>query len=155
MLDMKELYWAAGFIEGDGSFTFNKGMPRIKVAQIHKPPLKRLLNIFGGKIYRMCRERNIWSWELTGKDAAALAMTLYSIMSPKRKGQIRRALKAWKAGLGKWGYYRNKKYCKKGHRLTLENTYFYPNKFHRACILCRAAGVKRFKDKQGGLSYLR
>ena len=106
MLDFKELYWAAGFIEGDGSFTSFKGMPRVKVGQKHKPPLERLLSLFGGKIYLFNRKHHghrvkFWSYDAAGPRAVGIMMTLHSNMSPRRKEQIQRAIQAWKDSPGK------------------------------------------------------
>lgn len=38
--------------------------------------------------------------------------------------------------------------CAKGHAMTPENTYTYPDGVHRACRICQRAGWHRWKGKQ-------
>lgn len=39
--------------------------------------------------------------------------------------------------------------CKKGHAMTAENTYVYPDGRHRACRICQRAGWHRWARKRG------
>lgn len=88
-----ELHWAAGFIEGDG--TFNK-QQRVQATQNSEEPLQHLEEIFGGKTYR-CRgersRRDHFKWDLRGDQAVEVMLTLYPLMSRKRRNQINEALR--------------------------------------------------------------
>lgn len=145
MLDMKELFWAAGFMEGEGSFIQSRthyGI-RCSAGQVNKEPLERLQKIFGGSI---CLEHrayknigcDIWIWRLGGGPSAAVMMTLYSLMSEKRRGQIKVCLDYWKNQCrARNPMYRYSYYCKRGHELTHGS----PNvrvdkKGHRNCWIC-------------------
>lgn len=68
--------------------------------------------------------------------AAAIAMTLYTLMSTKRKQQIEDTLANWKEG--RVHYNKAKTHCQSGHEFTPENTYFYPNG-RRECKTCSTA----------------
>lgn len=52
-VDVRDLHWAAGFLEGEGCFHFSKARHlHVSVAQVNKEPLDRLRNIFrGGSLY--------------------------------------------------------------------------------------------------------
>ena len=94
---MLNLYWAAGFIEGEGSFILNRGSCYIAVHQKQREPLERLLAWFGGIIRQRPTDKR-WpnslyhDWRAAGVRARGIMMTLYQLMSPRRQEQIRRAL---------------------------------------------------------------
>lgn len=94
---LKDIFWAAGFLEGEGSFFAQDGrFPQVSATQVQREPLQRLAALFGGKIWdRKSRGANqqptCW-WRVCGARARGIGMTLYPIMSPRRKGQIRQML---------------------------------------------------------------
>ena len=90
---IKEIYWAAGFIEGEGTFYFDKRVASIRVPQVEPEPLERLKRTFGGnsyfrKSYNGPKQHSQWVYRCDGKRGVGLALTLYSLMSEKRKRQI-------------------------------------------------------------------
>lgn len=88
---LADLAWAAGFMEGEASFS--KG--RIHVNQVNREPLHRLLAIFGGSFTKTRQRGNckpISEWRASGARARGIAMTLYPFMSERRRGQIRAGL---------------------------------------------------------------
>jgi hypothetical protein len=96
-IETKELRWAAGFLEGSGSFSFKSSLA-LTGTQADKWPLDRLREMFGGTIKAAGKPVNkqVLSWYLHGHRAAAVMMTLYCLMSPRRQEQIRSALAIWK-----------------------------------------------------------
>jgi hypothetical protein len=108
-LKVHDLYWAAGFLEGEGWFGWlsqKKGKPAITCPQVQREPLDRLVRIFGANVYLRKGQRRIgkyeingsmWCWQTSGRKAAAIMMTLYCLMSPKRQKQIHSTLEKWKA----------------------------------------------------------
>jgi len=98
----KDLYWAAGFIEGEGSFVALSTTARVSVEQVNQEPVLRLLTLFGGSLRRYQKYHNptlynkqrhpTWTWTATGSRARGIIMTLYSLMSAKRQGQMYRAV---------------------------------------------------------------
>jgi ribosome modulation factor len=138
-IELKDIYWAAGFLEGEGSFTKNgKASIAVHAPQKNIEPLMRLKRIFGGKIIPFKNQWGniIYDWYTQSKLAASIAMTLYILMSEKRRDQIKRALLAWyKTGLA-WG---DRTHCPHGHEYNQKNTYVHPKTGHRICRTCNAA----------------
>jgi hypothetical protein len=96
---MRDLYWTAGFIEGEGCFA---GWTGIRVSQVQREPLDRLVHLWGGTITLVPPQRNglsakaIHRWQLYGANARGLMMTLYTLMSPRRQEQISKVLNKWR-----------------------------------------------------------
>jgi len=141
MISVKEIYWVAGFLEGEGYFGYqNSSTIRIVAAQTSTDPLLRLQNLFGGKIYSIKRKageagQTVHKWYLNGPMAAGLCMTIYALMSSKRKEQIGTALRAW---LARKVHSLLNPNCSSGHRLIEENTYIssYDGRKRRQCKEC-------------------
>lgn len=139
MIPTTFLHWAAGFLEGEGTFYTNQKNYRVSAPQVQLEPLERLLAALGGKInLRISRSGNsgpIFIWRIDGVAAIGLMMTLYPLMSPKRQGQIRRVLALWKTRQALTG---NKHKCKYGHPLSGPNMERRPGDNARTCLTCRA-----------------
>lgn len=98
---LRELEWAAGFLEGEGSFNFDKqclGRGRVGANQVNKEPLEKLLTLFGGHIYTRMPSKNgigkqqIHTWVVTGPRARGVMMTMYTLLSKRRQQQVKAAL---------------------------------------------------------------
>lgn len=120
-----ELNWVAGFLEGEGCFRMPKAPGsglNISASQVQRFPLDTLLCLFGGSIrakpYKP-PQNNQWVWTLIGIQASGLMMTLYALMSPRRREQIATALTTWRT---RQPANRYKTRCVHGHSFTLENT---------------------------------
>ena len=95
---VRDLEWAAGFLEGEGSFiranSCKRGCEMISVPQKDSESLFRLQKLFGGNLstrptawgYRM----NVW--QVYGARARGIMMTLFNLMSAGRQNQIKHAL---------------------------------------------------------------
>jgi hypothetical protein len=126
LISALDIGWAAGFIEGEGCFDFSKTSScRVRVSQIQRAPLDKLVELFGGSIWVAKRYVNrhgpqvVWTWTAYGQTAAGLAMTLWPLLSPNRRTQINKMLALWRAVLP-WKRYRA--HCPQGHAYTAENT---------------------------------
>jgi len=104
MLAMTDLQWAAGFLEGEGCFNLlSKDQPNITASQMTVQPLEKLRNIFGATTFRQSKlisrgsKTGIYVWQLSCRRGAAVMMTLYPLMSPRRQEQIRKVLAAWRS----------------------------------------------------------
>lgn len=105
---VRDLEWAAGFLEGEGSFgltsptRYGTRGQRVSCRQVQKEPVLKLQFLFGGSLCLVTPLTNklsvrpIWDWTAYGKRARGLMMTLYSLMSEQRKHQIRVALQGKK-----------------------------------------------------------
>jgi len=113
LIAKNDLYWVAGFLEGEGSFLVSKnaGMTIVSASQKQLQPLQRLVSLVGGKIYTKVGGRDINMWACRSSRGAGLMMTLYDLMSPRRKEQITNSLSKWRLRL-QWKY---RKKCKNGH----------------------------------------
>jgi hypothetical protein len=106
MIALKDIFWSAGFLEGEGCFQESRTTPTITVAQVEEHPLLRLQELFGGKVRHYSRRNpsgyitNYYRWQINGSPAAGLMMTLYPILSPKRQTRIERVIRAWKRASG-------------------------------------------------------
>ena len=84
----RDLWWAAGFLEGDGSFGCT-GSPHVRAVQKNEEPIRRLKKSFGGRVSGfMKKSRRYWSWRLDGPPARELILNLYPLLSPARQFQI-------------------------------------------------------------------
>jgi hypothetical protein len=135
-------YWAAGFLEGEGSFYANpKGYLHVTAAQKQRQPLDQMLAIFGGRIYRDPK-RSIYTWHQSSDELAEATMVLLRpLMSPRRQWQIDRALKAAEEARatrpGTGSHQRAKETCPNGH--TYDKIRLNPDGSFRGrvCTTCR------------------
>jgi hypothetical protein len=105
-----DLHWTAGFIEGEGCFLFQRSF-RVTANQVCVDPLVRLQRLYGGSL-RPSKDGAIHTWAVNGTMGAGLAMTLYGLMSSKRKQQIAKALSKWK---DRPTHQKYRHVCKRGH----------------------------------------
>ena len=94
---LRDIEWAAGFFEGEGSFSHNRGSGYVCISQNNSWPNEKMQRLFGGtlKFKQVDAKRNphITSfWFITGPRARGFVMTIYSLLSPKRQMQIRAGL---------------------------------------------------------------
>lgn len=96
-----DLSWAAGFLEGEGSFfRQTRGDIVVKATQVNREPLERLKAMFGGSITYDDRRRDKgtrrpqWQWRLDGQRALRLMETIHPLMSAVRQEQIEIVLQA-------------------------------------------------------------
>lgn len=103
-----DLHWAAGFLDGEGSFAtipvkHRDGIgvshsARVFASQLYPESLQKLATLFGGSIYfregrgNLLSKKGIWTWSVHGGMARGLMMTLYILLSPYRRQQIRASL---------------------------------------------------------------
>ena len=96
-MNSNELYWLAGLLEGEGSFTMSRGISvRVQLAMTDKEPVEKAAALMGSKV----TERKVrYDWklvyrtELCGAEAVrSLLIQLEPLMSPRRKQAIRKLL---------------------------------------------------------------
>lgn len=149
MVTVRNLEWAAGFIEGEGCFHWHKRGSRaeIRVAQVQREPLERLQHLFRGHIYLRKSSRPTWQpvhvWAIYRSSAIGLAMTLYSLLSPRRRSQSLAVIQSWRASPL---HPRYRKTCPHGHPWTPSNTRIQRNhkrkKKQKVCKMCRAMAAR-------------
>ena len=103
----EELYWAAGFLEGEGSFCSVRGRRpggrlraswdvKMDAGQNDLEPLKRLQSTLGGQVYPKTKSC-VAKWHLNGRAAIGVMMTLWTLMSARRRAQIEETIARWKS----------------------------------------------------------
>lgn len=99
-MDMHHVYWTAGFLDGDGSFSLCGQSPRVSATQADLFPLEKLVRLWGGAIspkkLSALSRKPLFAWAC-GSNTVGLMMTLYPLMSPSRQQQIAHALMHWKS----------------------------------------------------------
>lgn len=138
---VRDLAWAAGFLEGEGYFGGRNAV--VSCAQVQRWPLEELYRICGGTISGPTQRQSankksspIYLWSASGRSGAGIMMTLFTLMSPKRKEQIKTTLEEWKKRKVQQKF---RQFCPHGHEYTAENTYIYANgagKIGRHCKTC-------------------
>lgn len=100
MIEARDLFWAAGFLDGEGYFAYGSSSPRVVCAQVGKELLERLQVLFGGSFWfqdrKIAHHQPVWYWEVGGSRAIQTMMTLYGLLSSKRQREIRMVLEKWK-----------------------------------------------------------
>ena len=102
MISALDLGWAAGFLEGEGCFHWHT-TPTITAGQVDLDPLERLQNLFGGKIHVRRRagkglsKQDLFDWRVTGARAAGIMMTVFMLVSVRKRARIQKALRPWRA----------------------------------------------------------
>ena len=94
---LQDIAWAAGFLEGEGSFQRKGGgiSMSVNAVQVNKEPVQRMVELFGGSLNMYRRKlpsADIWRWEASGARARGIAMTVYPFLSGKRQAQVLSAL---------------------------------------------------------------
>ena len=86
---LRDIAWAAGFYEGEGSCkrTGREGC-QMHIGQKQRWPLERMQSLFGGHI-GIGRHNNevYYNWSASGTRARGILMTFYSFLSPRRQAQ--------------------------------------------------------------------
>ena len=86
-----DIAWAAGFIEGEGSFVRKK----VTAVQVNPQPVEKLKELFGGSLTYRTRvkpRQPYYRWQIHGARALGFAFTIYPFLSDKRKNQLRKEL---------------------------------------------------------------
>lgn len=147
MIRAIDVAWAAGFLEGEGSF-YNYGTPVVTVAQVQREPIERMEKLFGGssnqRITKGFSGKNgppqpIWVWKAPAYRSIEIMMTVYSLMSPKRQSEIKDAIEKWKAArpFKRKGFH----LCARGHRMTEDNQFRSAGR-----MWCRACKNQKRKE---------
>ena len=135
-ITLRDLEWTAGFYEGEGSvFLSTNGSLTTSISQVQRWPLERMVSLFGGTIRTSHKaqgnHQHCYQWRLVGPAATGFIMTLFTLLSPRRKEQIEDVLAKWKA-IPPAKKYRT--HCPSGHPYVEKN--LYRIKGRRICKTC-------------------
>jgi hypothetical protein len=148
-MNINQIYWLSAFLDGEGYFTFNT-TPVITISQTDLDLVIRVKEITKASSSIGTSERSKFNSNhkdayiltISGMTAIQWMMTIYSLMSVRRKAEIRNVIERWKTGRNKQ---KGATHCKNGHELTDTNTYIQANGAGGAiiCRICR----KEYKNK--------
>lgn len=108
---VKELYWLAGLLEGEGCFTFGNlsqsgsgfRHPALVLDMTDKDTMEKAAAMFGTSVYTLhtptMKKNNgkpSFRTQVTGTRAVAWMMTLYPLMGSRRQERIREILHSWR-----------------------------------------------------------
>lgn len=93
-ISMEDLYWAAGFLEGEGAF---HATPRSRNREDDSKSYNLVVSA-GQRIYdhNMHTGWPILRWQVCGRRAVALMLTLWTLMSTRRREQIELSIQRFK-----------------------------------------------------------
>lgn len=94
-----DLYWAAGIFEGEGTVAVSR-KPRwctfaVSVSQKDPWILYKFQNLFGGSVRTRGKKHPIWQWSAAGARGRGFLMTMYKLLSPRRRVQAKAAIDRW------------------------------------------------------------
>lgn len=155
MIDVKDIYWAAGIMEGEGWFghSKNNGIKKGICASLEmtdKDTIDKFSSIFdfGTRSVRLLPSgKTSYKWSVTNqRKAVGFMMTLYSLMSIRRKEKITEIIDSWKLRplpKKQWTH------CKHGHKLSGDNLRItYEGKYmKRICLACSKIRTQKYRDK--------
>ncbi|HEY4761339.1 MAG TPA: hypothetical protein VIH42_12220 [Thermoguttaceae bacterium] len=152
-LNITDIYWLAGFMDGEACFSMWGKTPSITIAQKEMWPLEKVHKLVGGKFYKFKnwgtnKETFYNSLHIHGKRAIGLMMTLYSLLSPRRQEKIEEIIAKWKLIPCRGEHNRIKTHCKRGHEFTEQNTYMKADGSGRECRKCQKIHNEKYLSKK-------
>jgi len=142
-LRIEDIYWIAGFLEGEGSFMRCGGTITVQAAQVQKDPIDKLVDLCQGRVGYYERDNpkhnNYYRWAIYGEAAELVMKAIYPIMSSKRKAKIGELLSWYATRPGRNFVKSGRKMCRKQlHEWTEANTFIHSNG-GRTCRPCNRA----------------
>lgn len=87
--NIKDIYWATGIYEGEGTCSKGNRSVQLFICQKDIWILNKLKTLFGGNIGK---SNHCHQWHIHGARARGFLMTIYCLLSPRRQEQVRKAL---------------------------------------------------------------
>lgn len=102
MATVADIRWLAGYLEGEGCFTFTGGKyryPRIVVESTDEDVIQRVVKLWGNKARAVQHGKHKVGYSVasTCAKAAGWMMTLYPLMGQRRQARIREVLTNWRS----------------------------------------------------------
>lgn len=154
MQNIRELAWAAGIFEGEGSLSLAAGKyPRITVSMTDEDTMRRFARAMEvGKIYgpyTRGRHKPYHAWTAcTFEDVQYAVCLIWFGLGQRRRDQTRKTLRASVVT----GHSVKWRTCKNGHAWTPDNIISQASGYKR-CRTCRLAYSREWKRRQRELSH--
>lgn len=106
MINMKDVFWLAGLLEGEGCFKSSGNGVSIILGMTCRDVVERAARLLGANIQRPRQStppghKDMVYCQVNANAAAGWMMTLYPLMGRRRKEAIEKALTKWKTLPGK------------------------------------------------------
>jgi hypothetical protein len=106
-MDIKDIYYVAGILEGEGCFSYYNA-PRIFLKMTDRDVIEKVKFIMNVNVSIGEQNRNGWKTAcvlaINSHQAIGWMMTLYPLMSARRKEQIKQVLSTWRNSKGYNGF---------------------------------------------------
>ena len=139
MITVKEIAWLAGILEGEGCFS-NFGTPIIQINMTDKDTIEKIGHLFGRGLQNNINAGGYkpqYRVVISGTPAVEWMLTIYSLMSIRRKEKIREVVNKWMEQKSKG----SKDFFRCGHPRTPQNSY-YSRPRQTVCRTCALAAKK-------------
>ena len=95
-MKVKDIAWLGGLLEGEGCFSLKKDKyPRISLAMTDEDVIVKAASLM--KIKTMVyHHKNVWSFHIHGSYAIQWMMTLYPLLSKRRREKVASIIKFWR-----------------------------------------------------------
>lgn len=143
-MDIKDICWLAGIIEGEGSITItNHITPRITVKMTDEDIIARVAKIWKQDYYKLGSTvgKTQWGVNVNNKKAIGWIFILYSLFGKRRRERAREIIQFWK----NCNWNGNDTHCKRGHLRIRSNQ--VDNGNGMICLLCRKIRQEERKIK--------
>ncbi len=140
MLEIKDISWLAGLIEGEGSFLTCNTSPCISLQMTDKDIIERAARLLGVTVrgpYVYGSNKPTWTCRVYGQRAAGWIMTLWTFMGTRRREKMLEVLEAWKA-----------RKTSRRNRPPGRKATCHPEREHRAHGLCGPCYRKQYRARK-------
>lgn len=167
MVKISDLAWAAGLLEGEGSFGWINGYPYVSIEMTDEDVIRRYAGLFptrrGRKVmHRKNRNdpfsgnprKDTWRYEIQGPYAVGLMMSILPFMGTRRSQKIKSILVDWRVKHYRDtpGAHRHRgerqallTHCKRGHSYLDPKNVYIKADGGRACRGCHAITSGEFR----------
>jgi hypothetical protein len=99
----RDLYWIAGFLEGEACFRASNTHCEVTVHQCNREPLEKLQRWLGGRITDGAKRyednpnwTKQWRWGISGARARGVLLTIFPLLSAKHQANIVAGRQTWR-----------------------------------------------------------
>lgn len=157
MTNLKDLYWLAGILEGEGSFTNESNSPRIQLKMTDRDVVHAARMMINPNaelsVARFDNEyKTAYILIIQGNLAIQWMMTLYPLMYSRRKERIRSIIAKWKTNERRD---KGVDTCKHGHRLLREGIDYILSRnsnysYSKKCRKCARLTNRLYRRRKAG-----